>query len=524
LTDGIKCDNLITLISKGGYILMKSKVLSILTAITLASTLMISSVFAEKETTEIPDVLILGDSISTGYGLAEGTPSYGEIVAEQLGANYTNLAVNGSTTSDLLKSLNEDETVIDAVTEAEVICISTGGNDMLGVFLTEISQYKEEGDTLLDAVDKLLANQVAVYSLILKLNQSITPAVNNITTICQTIDTLNSDAVVVFQTIYNPFEISSGDTNELAALYEFANGYINTINTGIKNIPDITVIDTYENFKGYGWLYTNITLQDIHPNKFGHMEIASRITSVLKDVSFESIFASMLTTLSPDELSLIPSEILAGLIPDETSDITEETDETSNVTEDTTYETDETSDVTEDTTDETDETSNVTEDTTDETDETSDVTEDTTDETDETSVSSDEITSEEDTTPEDFVPVYGDIDLDGEIRIADIIVLNKYLVGLINLNASQRENADCSYDGNIDMADNMMIAAYLCDKIDVLGPDYNPIETDITEITLEETETKSEDETTITDETTIDETVITFEDEASVETTEETTE
>ncbi|NLK69946.1 MAG: hypothetical protein GX286_00700, partial [Clostridiales bacterium] len=145
-------------------------------------------------------------------------------------------------------------------------------------------------------------------------------------------------------------------------------------------------------------------------------------------------------------------------------------------------------------------------------------------ETDETSVSSDEITSEEDTTPEDFVPVYGDIDLDGEIRIADIIVLNKYLLGLINLNASQRENADCSYDGNIDMADNMMIAAYLCDKIDVLGPDYNPIETDITEITLEETETKSEDETTITDETTIDETVITFEDEASVETTEETTE
>ena len=119
---------------------------------------------------------------------------------------------------------------------------------MLGVFLTEISQYKEEGDTLLDAVDKLLANQVAVYSLILKLNQSITPAVNNITTICQTIDTLNSDSVVVFQTIYNPFEISSGDTNELAALYEFANGYINTINTGIKNIPDITVIDTYENF------------------------------------------------------------------------------------------------------------------------------------------------------------------------------------------------------------------------------------------------------------------------------------
>ena len=50
-----------------------------------------------------------------------GTPSYGEIVAEQLGANYTNLAVNGSTTSDLLKSLNEDETVIDTVTEAGVI-------------------------------------------------------------------------------------------------------------------------------------------------------------------------------------------------------------------------------------------------------------------------------------------------------------------------------------------------------------------------------------------------------------------
>ena len=67
---------------------MKIKILSTLTAVVLASSMMTSGIFAVEAETETPDVLILGDSISTGYGLDEGTQSYGEIVADYIDANY----------------------------------------------------------------------------------------------------------------------------------------------------------------------------------------------------------------------------------------------------------------------------------------------------------------------------------------------------------------------------------------------------------------------------------------------------
>ncbi|HHX56797.1 MAG TPA: hypothetical protein GX710_02120, partial [Clostridiales bacterium] len=457
---------------------MKIKILSTLTAVVLASSMMTSGIFAVEAETETPDVLILGDSISTGYGLDEGTQSYGEIVADYIDANYSNLSVNGDTSADLLSLLTEDETVIDAVTEAEIICISIGGNDMLGTLMTALSQYMEEGDTWLDAKDKILADQTAVAALNANLSQDLTTAVSNIVLISQAIDTLNIDAEVIFQTVYNPFEIYTVSGNALADLHSFTNIYLGALNTGIKSLYSATIVDTYSNFKGYGWLFTNITSQDIHPNKLGHMEIASQYISVLEDVSFESVFGSMLNTLSAEELALIPSDILDELIPVET---TVTTDVTSDVTSD--IATDETSDVATDETSDvaTDETSDVA------TDETSDVTTDVT-----TTVS--ETTYPTDTTPEDFVALYGDVDLDGEVRILDIVVFNKHIVGTVALDASQRENADCLHDGFLNMSDNLMIASFLCKKIDVLGPDAQPVETDVTETTIEDvTETTIED-------------------------------
>ncbi len=470
---------------------MKIKILSTLTAVVLASSVMTSGIFAVEAETETPDVLILGDSISTGYGLDEGTQSYGEIVADYIDANYSNLSVNGSTSADLLSLLTEDETVIDAVTEAEIICISIGGNDMLGTLITALSQYMEESDTWLDAKDKILADQTAVSALSAKLSQDLTTAVSNIVLISQAIDTLNIDAEVIFQTVYNPFEIYTVSGNALADLHSFSNIYLGALNTGIKSLYSVTIVDTYSNFEGYGWLFTNINSQDIHPNKLGHMEIASQFISVLEDVSYESVFGSMLNTLSAEELALIPSDLLEELIPVETTVTTDETSEVS---------TDETSEVT--------------------TDETSEVT------TDET-IAVSETTYPTDTTPEDYVALYGDVDLDGEVRILDIIVFNKYIVGAVSLDASQRENADCLHDGILNMADNLMIASFLCKKIDVLGPDSQPVETDVTETTLEETETTIEDvttievtETTVEDVTTIEVTETTVEDVTTGEETE----
>ncbi len=89
-----------------------------------------------------------------------------------------------------------------------------------------------------------------------------------------------------------------------------------------------------------------------------------------------------------------------------------------------------------------------------------------------TEVSTTEETEVTETTPVGFVPFYGDVDLDGEISLADIIQLNKFFVGAVEFNASQKENADCYYDGEIKMSDNLTIARYLCRQIEItdLGP------------------------------------------------------
>lgn len=74
------------------------------------------------------------------------------------------------------------------------------------------------------------------------------------------------------------------------------------------------------------------------------------------------------------------------------------------------------------------------------------------------------------TLPPGFKPLYGDVNLDGEVRVTDIIEFNKYLIGLIDLNAMQKVNADTSPDGVLNVTDNMQIAGYLCGKISTLGP------------------------------------------------------
>ena len=68
--------------------------------------------------------------------------------------------------------------------------------------------------------------------------------------------------------------------------------------------------------------------------------------------------------------------------------------------------------------------------------------------------------------------LYGDVNLDGAVRISDVIEFNKYLVGVIDLSPTAKENANCLYDDRLDMADNMQIAKRLVHQIteEDLGP------------------------------------------------------
>ena len=65
----------------------------------------------------------------------------------------------------------------------------------------------------------------------------------------------------------------------------------------------------------------------------------------------------------------------------------------------------------------------------------------------------------------------GDVNLDGEVSLVDVILLNKYLAGLVVLSDQQKLNADCYSDGVIDDFDSMALIKFVILLIDNL-PEY----------------------------------------------------
>ena len=60
----------------------------------------------------------------------------------------------------------------------------------------------------------------------------------------------------------------------------------------------------------------------------------------------------------------------------------------------------------------------------------------------------------------------GDINLDGDVTIADAILLNKYLVGSVTLSEASQKNANCDKDGKLTSSDTLVILDYVVGSID----------------------------------------------------------
>ena len=105
---------------------MRRRFLSVLLSLCLVLSLLPTAAFAQGKS-----YVALGDSITTGDGLAGSEQAFPEIVAEETGYDLTNLAVSGATSQDLLETLSDDR-ASDAVEGADLITITIGGNDLMG--------------------------------------------------------------------------------------------------------------------------------------------------------------------------------------------------------------------------------------------------------------------------------------------------------------------------------------------------------------------------------------------------------
>lgn len=203
-----------------------------------------------------PTLLVLGDSIAYGEGLTDPVSQcYGALVAEQEGFSLINRAVNGYMSRDLLALLEENGSLREQVTQADLLVISIGGND----FLRQVDRMLEE---ILDG------NRDTLEGILQDLEE-------NLDGILIQIRKLNPQVPILLQTLYNPF---------YSPLRVVCGGMIDRLNNVyrkyLENHPGAyELLDVAEAFEGHP---EYIADDHIHPSAAGHEAISQVLTVYLE--------------------------------------------------------------------------------------------------------------------------------------------------------------------------------------------------------------------------------------------------
>lgn len=239
-------------------------------------------------------LLVLGDSIASGYGLSDAaTQCFGAQLAAKFdltpnGDGYINLAVNGSTSQNWADALNPSSssanaTAVAAVKSADVILLSVGGNDVLGPFIGDLeSALGLPPDATAAQFGAALAANPNISAKMATLLSSadaqaryagyVSTFGKNLAAIAASVRAENPSAAFYIQTVYNPFDGVPG----YGALSEAAGTILGALNqtvTAGAAAGGYRVVDVASAFAGKAPALTNIASGDIHPNAAGHAAI-----------------------------------------------------------------------------------------------------------------------------------------------------------------------------------------------------------------------------------------------------------
>lgn len=288
------------------------KIICLITVITIYITTVFSYAFGDD--IYYPEsILVLGDSISTGYGL-EGynakddsknysTKSYANLLRDKynLLEGYKNYAEDGFTSDDLIDNLKREK-YDDSIKNSDYIIISIGGNDIIQYI------YKCVGGALgldddydLSDIFKIDLTKPEVFKNILNFittkeckkieEETISEFKDNISETVKYIHSVNKDTRIIFQTVFNPVY----NIKQIALFNSMVEDVIIQLNNTIKDNSSYTdendviinryyYVDIYEAFNYDPSKYTNILQNDIHPNQEGHKVIAQKIDSLINNI------------------------------------------------------------------------------------------------------------------------------------------------------------------------------------------------------------------------------------------------
>lgn len=280
--------------------------LGALCALALAVGLMPARALADDATLYVA----LGDSITAGYGLAEGEESFPELVAQERGYELTNLASNDGVTSETLLGQLSDE----SVASADVITITVGGNDLMGALYAYLADEINADPVLSVAlgnamtpelVESLLASSGGAADLTLvnmlkgllagfpaseQATEALAELATNVGAAVTAIKTANPDATIVLVNQYNPYgSLAAEGLEDVVAAFDQG---VQAMNQGFSAVEAAgwLVADAYGAFEGAESNPCNAAVVDLktvnldfHPNAYGHQLIAQAVADVLPE-------------------------------------------------------------------------------------------------------------------------------------------------------------------------------------------------------------------------------------------------
>lgn len=251
------------------------KRLSLVTAIIILFCFVFSFCAHADEKSE--NYLIFGDSITTGYGLADKSGRYSTIVSEKLGAAEYNYGVDGATSADLLAKITGSNEIKEAISGASFISVSIGGNDLLDKYKYILPQAI--GLSTTDSSAEIEATYTSFQS--------------NLTQIIALIRQYNTTCKIYVQTLYNPYgSLTVMERYNAGTLLDPYIVKLNNIIRTLANDGSFTVTDVAWALNGNAACFStasNISAQDFfdlmsgrldykkfdfHPSAVGHAEIA----------------------------------------------------------------------------------------------------------------------------------------------------------------------------------------------------------------------------------------------------------
>lgn len=245
----------------------------------------------------------LGDSITAGYGLAEESPCFAELVARQNGLSLANHAVNGLTSAGLLAQLQDpDGALCGDVAAADVVTVTIGGNDLLDALYGYLAAaYNAQNGTELSGSDlqaKLMggdpgaimfaAGKVAGFVESTQADAALDVFASNLEQILGLIHTLNPDALVVVCNQYNPYTHIGSAGALLTQAFDGGVARLNPVITAVGERCGAVVADVCTVLGSADENPCNAVFDpaaavnlDVHPNAYGHSLIADVVNRML---------------------------------------------------------------------------------------------------------------------------------------------------------------------------------------------------------------------------------------------------